>query len=74
MAKELKEKTGVPSTDSITKVSISCVVGEKINEMVFTNGKTVKVADLVNAKVGEYITIKAVDNEQVRNDDREEEK
>ena len=74
MAKELKKKTGVPSTDSITKVSISCVVGEKINEMVFTNGKTVKVADLVNAKVGEYITIKAVDNEQVRNDDREEEK
>ena len=75
MAKEVKEKIGTPSKDPITKVDISCAVGEKINgEMSFTNGETVKMADLVNAKVGEYITITAIDTEHAREDGREEEK
>ena len=75
MAKKVKEKIGAPSKDSITKVDISCAVGEKINgEMSFTNGETVRMADLVNAKVGEYITIAAMDTKRARDNGREEEK
>ena len=75
MAKEVKEKIGAPSKDSITKADISCAVGEKINgEMLFTDGQKVQMADLVNAKVGEYITIAAMDTKRARDNGREEEK
>ena len=75
MAKEVnKKKIGAPSKDSITKVNISYIVGEKINgEMSFTNGETVKMADLLNAKVGEYITITAITTESKNKDNEKEE-
>ena len=76
MAKEVKKKKiGEPSKDSITKVDISCAVGEKIKgEMLFTNGETVRMTDFANAKVGEYMTIAAMDTEHARDTGREEEK